>query len=119
MTEPKKAPARKPAATRIPAGAKAPQDRKSAARAEAENDPTVTVAVDGLTVTLERDTLDDYDVLEALASGMYFRACPTMFGEEQWGRIKEHLRDEDGRLRMTAVDEFVHKVFEEAQAGNS
>lgn len=121
---------RKPAATRkrqptakeraAEAGARVPDDHQAAQaaqKAEAVGEP-VTVTVDGITVTIDPDALDDYDLMEQLSRGLYFQACPVLFGA-QWDAIRAELREESGKLRLTRVDEFVNDVFAAAGQGKS
>lgn len=78
----------------------------------------VEVEAMGVRVKVRPDALDDYDVLNALneagveslsGSMIYMRA---LLGDE-FDRVVEELRDQDGRLPMSRLAEFVEKVQEQ------
>lgn len=130
-------------ATRVPAGAPTPTDRKSAARkiperkpvaqqrdqvAEAFDEP-VTVEIDGLEVTVSIEGVDDIEFIESLAvmdqggpmaAIAAFTALRRLVGEEQYDAVKEHYRDPDtGRAPASAVADFFWALFEELNHPNS
>ena len=78
----------------------------------------IRVEVDGIAVEVARETLaDDLDTLEMLADadGGNVLAMPRLFrhvfGEEQYARIKVALSDGEGRTSLTAMSDFLSKVF--------
>ena len=105
---PAKTAARKPAV-------KKPQDRKPKAE---ELTDVATITAQGLTIAIEQDRMDDIEILELIVmiesgEAQYMTSFLRLaFGEEQYEQIKEHLKNEDGRVTITALAEF----FEDAQA---
>ena len=81
----------------------------------------VTVTALGVTVKVDPERFDDYELLEeVMAAGESAMAfvpllkaiCGT---EKEYRRVKDELRDEHGHLRMSRVGEFVEAV--QAQVG--
>lgn len=78
----------------------------------------IRVTVDGIDVEVARETLaDDLDTLEMLSDvdGGNVLAMPRLlrhvFGEEQYARVKAALAGGDGRTSLTAMSDFLGKVF--------
>lgn len=89
-----------------------------AAKAAAEKAEPIRVTVGGIEVEVSRETLaDDLDTLEMLSDvdGGNVLAMPRLlrhvFGDEQYGRVKAALAGEDGRTSLTAMSDFLGKVF--------
>lgn len=106
-----------------------PQDRKpkkkkkgkgkQAQRAEALSEH-ITVEVQGLTLTISREALDDYEVVEGLSTGNFFPVLNLAFSAADVAKIKKHLRKPDtGRVRYTDVGVFIGEVFEAVNSPNS
>lgn len=104
MTEAKTPAARKPAARK-------PQDRKPKA-VEAAEPEAVTITVDGFSLIVDPETLDDFELLENVArveDGDLSRlpqVLQRMFGAEQYAAVKEHLRNDAGRITTEAAATF-------------
>ena len=83
------------------------------------SEKTLELAVNGLTVAIDRDALaNDIGTLELLADiegGKAFAIVPLMkhiFGDEQYSAIKAALAV-DGRTTVTAMTDFLGEVFKE------
>lgn len=86
--------------------------------AQAAEAAPIRVTVDGFEVEVARETLaDDLDTLEMLSDvdGGNVLAMPRLlrhvFGEGQYARVKAALAGEDGRTSLTAMSDFLGKVF--------
>ena len=101
--------------TTKPAAAKKPTDRQP----KATNDTTITVTVGGQEWTVEKEALDDFELLEDLNRAetdqdpMVF---PSIFnrlvGEGGWDRAKEACRDEkSGRVRLSGVSTLLGELL--------
>lgn len=124
MTTTRKAPARKPQVTVIPDGVKQPEDRKP--KTEVAK-PTVKkvdggkeVTYQGISVVVEDDALDDFELMGELRL-MQDSEDPTympgilmrLLGREQTKTAMDALRDpETGRVSAKAGMEYVQAVFE-------
>lgn len=79
---------------------------------------SVEVEVDGIAVRVERETLDDIEVMELLGEmqGGNVLVLPRLmrlvFGEEQYADIKAALA-EGGRTSAKAVARFFSEAFRE------
>lgn len=89
-----------------------------AARAAAAKAEPIRVTVEGVDVEVARETLaDDLDTLEMLSDvdGGNVLAMPRLlrhvFGEAQYRRVKAALAGDDGRTSLTAMSDFLGKVF--------
>ena len=84
-----------------------------------------TVEVEGIKLTLDENALDDIEVLDMLDEvneGNPFKIkklIVALVGEESWNEIKEHLRDDTGRVSATATAQFLVSVIEAVGAKNS
>lgn len=141
MTTTRKAPARKPQVTVIPADAKQPEDRKPkaedveeteeeriAARAEAavvvHEDGSTRITLDGITISIPDDARDDFELLAAIAQMddahargsskvlVYFpEVLRRLAGEAGWRTVMNGLRDENGRVRVEPAVNFLNTVL--------
>ena len=100
--------------TEIPAGAKKPTDRKSA---KADDGP-LEVVVRGATITVPRDALDDFELLDdmsQLENGNPSR-MPSLLRRlvgEQWKDVLDLARDKDtGRVSIEAGALLVQEIME-------
>ena len=82
---------------------------------------TVDVTVDGISVSVEREAMNDIDVVEWLGDmqdGNIFvfpKLCKRVFGD-QYKEVKEALADESGRTTADAVMSFFLKLMSEINA---
>lgn len=83
----------------------------------------VKVTVSGIDVTVKPVVLNDIDVIDALAEiedGNILKLpklLKLVFGED-WKRIKDGLRNEDGRVEAGIATQFFLDVFNEAGQKN-
>jgi len=85
----------------IPSTAKKPDDHK-AARAEAQGED-ITFVHDGVTYTIERDVVDDVEILELIGDMttnpiLLPKVVRTMLGAAQWAAFKDSHRNAKGRV---------------------
>lgn len=78
----------------------------------------------GFQFEVDRKSLDDYELLEDLADmtegreGKIVSVINRLLGEEQKSRLKEHLRDEDGRVPASAMTNEILDIFKLLKAKN-
>lgn len=84
---------------------------------QAASEQAIVTEVDGIPVSIERDTLaNDMDTLELMADVedgdmlSLVRLMRHVFGEEQYRNVKASLRKE-GRTSVTDMTEFMSGVF--------
>lgn len=94
--------------------------REAQSKADTGETKEVTVTVDGVTVTLDEDIMDDYDNVAALQNGNPQPFLEAFFPDfEEREKALNVLRDEKGKLRLSRVIEWVGGVFKAAGQGNS
>lgn len=89
---------------------KTPQDHKK----PTADDGSVTRTAWGRDWTISAEALDDWDLLEDLASGDASRApsaVRALLGAEQYVAAKDIARDETGRVRATRMSQFMAELF--------
>lgn len=102
-------------------GCKTKADKIKAIR-EAEGAGKVTVTVMGITVTIDENAIDDFDIVEDLCKlqdGDIFvlpRLVKNLFGDD-FADIRKKLSDKNGKLTATKAAEFFAAVLE-AKAKN-
>lgn len=109
--------AKTPAKTTAP---RKPQDRKPKAE---EQTAAITVTVDDVTVTLDADSMDDYELMEDVAKiddGQHYRigrVLEKLLGADAHSAVKEKFREPDsGKVRMEGIVMFFHEVMKAVQA---
>lgn len=71
----------------------------------------------GFAFEIEEETLDDYELLESLSKvdkGEVLSIAETvdrLLGEEQKDRLKEHIRNVQGRITIAAMMDEVVQIF--------
>ena len=71
----------------------------------------------GFEFELDDDVLDDMELLDALASADkgnplgYSEALDIMLGEEEKKRLYDHVRNEKGRVKLTALSEEILSII--------
>lgn len=91
---------------------KKPQDRKTKA------DAPLTAEVGGRTWTVERDAMDDFELLEDLGeveagnAARLPRVLRRLLGADQYREAMDHLRDDAGKVGVEAGANFVRDLFE-------
>lgn len=97
--------------------------KKAAARArvaESKGERThITVEFRDDSFTFSRDDVNDLEFLEAVEDDKYIVATRRVLGAEQWGRLKDVLRNDDGRIPPEAFNEFCDALIDAADLGNS
>lgn len=82
-------------------------------------DNEVCVEVDGIPVAISRDAMDDIDVLEMLADvsegsmTSMPRLMRSVLGDEQYANVKESLKGDDGRTRVSDMTGFFFRAWRE------
>jgi hypothetical protein len=111
--------ARKPAARKPSAAELARREAQSQAdRGEAPS--VIEVTVDGITVDVDVEAVDDYDAVYAFNSGDVQPLLKILIpDDEARATALDKLREESGKLRMSRVWQFVNSVFGAIQAGKS
>ncbi len=75
-----------------------------------------TVEIDGLTIDIDAGVFEDYEFLEALsevANGKpqnIVRPFRMLFTGDTYQAVKDHLRDENGRVPVKDMSAFLAKV---------
>jgi hypothetical protein len=75
-----------------------------------------TVEIDGLSIDVDAAVFHDYEFLEALSEvtdgqpASIVRPFRMLFAGDAYQAVKDHLRDEDGRVPVKAMSVFLSKV---------
>jgi len=75
-----------------------------------------TVEIDGLSIDVDTAVFQDYEFLEALSEvtdgqpASIVRPFRMLFAGDAYQAVKDHLRDEDGRVPVKAMSVFLSKV---------
>ena len=75
----------------------------------------------GFNYTLNKEDLDDYELLEVLAeidSGkeqLYPKMIKMFLGEKQKERLKEHLRNKNGKISTVSMFNEISEIFSQAK----
>lgn len=99
----------------VPASAKKPQDRKPPESV----DEDVTATVNGVTITVPADRLDDFEVTRLLARAdaskksapQALAAFERIVGVDQFDALLDTIRDENGRIGNEAGFNLVGETF--------
>lgn len=73
---------------------------------------------DGFEVEILDAVVDDWEFLEVLAgidegeTGLIVKAAKMLLGEEGVKMLKEHLRDDSGRVHSTAMIDALREIME-------
>lgn len=111
-------PTKKAAAkTAVPAGAKKPEDRKP----KDDGTSDLRVEVQGLTLIIPREALDDFELLDdlnELDQNDNPARLPSVLRRlvgDQWKTVMNHLRDEKtGRVPVEPAMEFLNELMDAA-----
>lgn len=82
----------------------------------------VTVTLMGVSAKADPDALDDYDLFEKISEAG--ASSPTsliavgkaLFGNAGWKKVTDGLRDDEGKLTLTRVGEFLDGATEQLDA---
>lgn len=91
---------------------------------------TKTAALDGTTesgfqYTIQPDAIDDYELLEDLCdidngdASKITIAARRLLGDTQLEALKDHVRNENGRVPATKMVEEITQIFNESKVKNS
>jgi hypothetical protein len=75
---------------------------------------------DGFEVEIIDSTADDWEFLEVLGdidegeTGLIVKAARMLLGREGVNALKEHLRDDSGKVRSTAMVDALREILESA-----
>lgn len=74
----------------------------------------------GFRFEIEKDRLDNYELLEAFGEleenpTLLTKVIKMMLGEEQHKRLKEHCRGEDGIVSATLIELEISEILNEKQ----
>lgn len=102
------------------ADAKKPQDRKAAKPKVTTRDGKMTATVRGLRLTIEKELMDDWEVVERLAlmeeekNPVYMPLImKQLLGEDQYMSVKDKIRDpKTNRITFEAGQQFFNELFE-------
>ncbi|WP_172121418.1 hypothetical protein [Actinomyces faecalis] len=95
---------------------KTPQDHM--AKAEATND-VLTASFRGVEVSVRADDLDDYEAVTMLTKGLPDPILEVLVPDDaDRQRLIETCRDEEGRIRLSAVVEMASDLMGALGAGN-
>lgn len=89
---------------------------------EDQKNKVVTVTVLGVTAEASVDALDDYDLFEVImehgasSAASVIAVGKALFGENGWKDVTDALRDENGKLKLSRVSEFVNTASEQIDA---
>lgn len=73
----------------------------------------------GFEIKIPDENYDDYELFEDLAAidenpdniGKMVSVFIRLLGEEQYTALKEHMRQENGRIRTTEMEAVLHEIF--------
>ena len=80
---------------------------------------------DGFPVKLDEAALDDWELLELLqeiddgAAQKILKVAPKLLGKEQTNALKDHLRNDNGRVPMSAMISAIREIMDEVKAGKN
>lgn len=86
---------------------------------------TTGMTKSGFTYTLDPEALDDYELLEELCdidngdTSKITVAAKRLLGSEQMKDLKEHLRNDQGRVPATKMIEEITQIFADTTVKNS
>jgi hypothetical protein len=112
-------------ASRVPAGAKLPQDHQSAK--EDVSGPRDTIVAwppleEGVVsheYLIAGEAMDDAELLEYFTDENFVGALRIMLGPAGWNAYKENSRNAAGKVTASGAAEFLNHVLTEVKRGNS
>ena len=79
----------------------------------------------GFAYSLDEDVMDDYELLEMFCeidagnNSLITKAAKQLLGEEQLSALKEHLRNEKGKVPATKMVEEITQILSENKEGKN
>lgn len=70
----------------------------------------------GFKYEIQKDVLDDYELVEAVgeievSASAIPRVLTLLLGEEQKNKLKDHVRNESGRVPMSAMNKEIMDIM--------
>ena len=75
---------------------------------------------DGFEIQIEEDSLNSWDLLEVLSdidegeTGLIVKAARILLGKEGVSKLKEHLRNENGKVQADTMVQAIAELMESA-----
>lgn len=88
---------------------------------QAKKPRKITVTAKGVTVKVDPQAFDDYELFESVFDGqdndmaILFKLMHAVCGDA-YADVKDQLRDENGKLGIATVSDFLTEVMAEVQA---
>lgn len=79
--------------------------------AKGEKTPT-TFEFGGRTYEVSPDATDNVELFEAVEDEKYLTAARGFLGKDQWQAFKDDHREDDGRVPMAPVEDFLKALME-------
>lgn len=79
----------------------------------------------GFSVKIDEVALDDWELLELFqeiddgAPQKILKVAPKLLGKEQTDALKDHLRNDQGRVPMSAMINAIREIMDEVKAGKN
>lgn len=79
-----------------------------------------TVEIDGFSIDVDTAVFQDFEFLESLADvangepANVIRPFRLLFAGDTYQKVKDHLRNEDGRVPVKAMSAFLAKIVKAA-----
>ena len=113
-----RASAEKAPATRRPAAARTPQDRKAKTSARTDaHEGEVRFEYEGHEYSVGPEAKTDLELMEAVEDQRYIAAVRGYLGKAQWDTFKELHRGKDGRVDVAVFEGFLQILMD--HVGNS
>ncbi len=79
----------------------------------------------GFSCTIEPEVFDDWELLEAFQAvdegdtRQILKIVPALLGEKQTEALKNHIKKEHGRVKISEMISSIHEIMEEAKGGKN
>lgn len=92
--------------------------RARKAEAKPDEDVALRFEIAGNAYVVDRAAVTDVEFFEACEDGKEITAIRTVLGVEQWQRLKDSIRDADGRVPAERLEPFLDAMLDAAGLGN-
>lgn len=75
-------------------------------------DTVLQIMYKGHQYTIARENVDDVEIFELIEDGKSLSALRAMVGPVQWARFKDDARNDQGRVTMTEMNDFLNLCME-------
>ncbi len=81
------------------------------------------ILTNGFEVTVDENGLDDWEILEILCDldegkfGKMPKVFTALLGEEQFAALKKYLKEKDGKVRISAMQDTLGEIFSTLKEG--